>query len=134
MGYIEGLRYTPIIQESMTKTSRHRRKPVSTEPSVFDLARDEMFQHIIQCGVIGADPEHQAEWFTDTMTHMAQRWHELSAKELTDLRTLGERFARPARGAAAAPVVVAAPSSREVEDDTSAEVDAAVEELNAVSA
>jgi hypothetical protein len=117
----------------MTKTSRHRRKPVTTEPSVFDLARDEMFQHIIQCGVIGADPEHQAEWFTDTMTHMAQRWHELSPKEMTDLRTLGERFARPARGSAAAPVVVAAPQP-EADDESTADVDAAVEELNTVSA
>ncbi len=118
----------------MTKTSRHRRKPVNTEPSVFDLARDEMFQHIIQCGVIGADPEHQAEWFADTMTHMAQRWHELSPKELTDLRTLGERFARPARGAAAAAPVAPVATLEASDDDTTAEVDAAVDELDAVSA
>ena len=123
--------------------SRNRRKPVTTAPSAFDLARDEMFQHIIQCGVIGAEPEHQAEWFADTIVHMGQRWHELTPKELADLRTLGERFARPARGAqvpaaAAAPGVVA-------DDAVSAESEAApaeagesetadAEELDAVSA
>jgi hypothetical protein len=64
---------------------------------VFDLARDELFQHVIRCDVIGANPDHQAEWFSDTMQYMADRWHELSPKQLTELRTLGERFAQPAR-------------------------------------
>jgi hypothetical protein len=121
--------------------SRNRRKPVTTEPSVFDLARDEMFQHIIQCGVIGADPEHQAEWFADTIVHMGQRWHELTPKELADLRTLGERFARPARGAAAAPAaqpaVPATTSADAVDAEPAADVDtetADAEELDAVSA
>jgi hypothetical protein len=82
--------------------ARPRRKPVTTEPTLFDMARDELFQHIIQCGVIGADPEHQAEWFTDAMTQMAQRWHELTPAQIGELRTLGERFARPARVAVTA--------------------------------
>lgn len=92
--------------------SRSRRKPVSAEPTAFDQARDELFQHVIRCDVIGADPEHQAEWFSDTMSYMSDRWHELTPKQLTELRTLGERFAKPARSAPtseSAPVV-AAPS------------------------
>jgi hypothetical protein len=81
--------------------SRNRRKPVSAEPSAFDMARDELFQHIIRCDVIGADPEHQAEWFNATMSYMIERWHELTPKEQTELRTLGERFAQPPRSAPA---------------------------------
>jgi hypothetical protein len=77
--------------------SRNRRKPATAEPTVFDMARDELFQHIIRCDVIGADPQHQAEWFADTMSYMSDRWHELSPLQLTELRTLGERFAKPAR-------------------------------------
>ena len=79
--------------------SRNRRRPVSVEPTAFDMARDELFQHVIRCDVIGANPDHQAEWFNDTMQYMADRWHELTPKQLTELRTLGERFAQPARSA-----------------------------------
>jgi hypothetical protein len=82
--------------------SRNRRKPVSAAPTAFDLARDELFQHVIRCDVIGADPEHQADWFNETMAYMTDRWHELAPKQLTELRTLGERFAKPARSAPAA--------------------------------
>lgn len=71
-----------------------RRKPVA-EPTPFEQARDEMFQHIMRCGVIGAEPEHQTEWFADTMGYLGERYHELSPDELTELRTLGERFVQP---------------------------------------
>ena len=74
-----------------------RRQKVSTAPTVFEQARDEMFQHIMRCGVIGSDPEHQAEWFNDTMPYLADRYHELSETELGELRTLGERFSQPAK-------------------------------------
>jgi hypothetical protein len=115
--------------------SRNRRKPVTTAPSVFDLARDEMFQHIIQCGVIGAEPEHQAEWFADTIVHMGQRWHELTPKELADLRTLGERFARPARGAQAPTAAAPVGAADETEPAEASETESAeAEELDAVSA
>jgi hypothetical protein len=107
---------------------RNRRKSVSAAPSAFDLARDELFQHIIRSDVIGADPEHQAEWFSETMAYMSDRWHELNPKQLTELRTLGERFAKPARSAPVAPPAVAEPPAEE-------EVSESVEEsLNSVSA
>ncbi len=64
-------------------------------PTPFEEARDELFQHIMSCGVVGADPEHQKEWFDETMAYMTERYHELSPKELQELRTLGERFAQP---------------------------------------
>lgn len=56
-----------------------------------------MFQHVMRCGVIGSEPEHQKEWFDETMNYLAERYHELSKKEVTDLRVLGERFAAPTR-------------------------------------
>ena len=73
------------------------------QPAVFDQARDEMFQQIIQCGVIGADPAHQHDWFDETMGYFADRYHELTSDDLTKLRVLGERFIRPPRQVAAQP-------------------------------
>jgi len=66
-------------------------------PSPFEEARDEMFQQIMRCGVIGADPEHQSEWFSDTMRYLGERYHELTDAELNQLRQLGERFVQPPR-------------------------------------
>lgn len=78
----------------MAKQKARRRREVA-EPTPFEQARDEMFQHIMRCGVIGAQPEHQAEWFAETMRYLGERYHELSDSELKELRTLGERFAEP---------------------------------------
>ncbi|MBX3132093.1 MAG: hypothetical protein KF689_01745 [Gemmatimonadaceae bacterium] len=64
-------------------------------PSPFDDARNELFQHIMSCGVIGSLPEHQTEWFNETMQYLAERYHELSKQQIADLRVLGERFAAP---------------------------------------
>ncbi len=70
---------------------------MAAPPSAFDQARDELFQHIMRCGVIGSDPEHMREWFDETTAYFAGRYHELSKKEITDLRVLGERFAAPTK-------------------------------------
>jgi hypothetical protein len=114
--------------ESMSR-SRNRRKSVSAAPSAFDLARDELFQHISRCDVIGADPEHQAEWFSETMAYMADRWHELNPKQLVELRTIGERFAKPARTSSPAGPVAEVPVVEEGVDSESDE-----ESLDPVSA
>ncbi|MFM8301957.1 MAG: hypothetical protein ACKOC2_04655 [Gemmatimonadota bacterium] len=66
-------------------------------PSAFDQARDELFQHVISCGVIGSEPEHQQEWFDETMKYFAERYHELGSRQLAELRVLGERFAAPTK-------------------------------------
>ena len=63
----------------------------------FSQARDELFSHILRCGVIEALPEHQKDWFDDTMGYIADRYDDLSDQELAQLRTLGERYCQPVR-------------------------------------
>jgi hypothetical protein len=72
--------------------------PVTTP---FEEARDEMFQHIMKSGVIGAQPDDQKEWFDGAMGYLAERYHELSPKQISELRVLGERFSQPAKVKAA---------------------------------
>ena len=71
-------------------------------PTPFEQARDELFQHIMTCGVVGADLEHQHEWFGETMKYFAERYPELSEGQVSDLRKLGERFAQPPKARASA--------------------------------
>lgn len=78
----------------MATNIRNRRKEVSV-PTPFEQARDEMFQQVIRCGVPQAAPEHQVEWFDETMAYLEDRYHELSKEELSELRTLGLRFSQP---------------------------------------
>jgi hypothetical protein len=66
-----------------------------TSPTTFDQARDELFSHILRCGVLEAGPEHQKEWFDDTMLYLTDRYEGLTEGQLQDLRVLGERFCRP---------------------------------------
>jgi hypothetical protein len=73
--------------------NRTTKAPVA--PSPFEEARDEMFQHIMRCGVVGSDPEHQEEWFNETMAYMTERYPELSTEQIDELRKLGSRFAQP---------------------------------------
>lgn len=77
-------------------TKKIRRRPIAA-PTPFEEARDELFQHIMRCGVIGSAEEHQVEWFADTMKYMKERYPELDATRLAELQTLGERFCRPAK-------------------------------------
>lgn len=74
--------------------NRQKKRDVAL-PSPFEQARDEMFQHIIRCGVLQASPEHQKEWFDQTLEYLADRYHELEPTEVGELRTLGERFCQP---------------------------------------
>jgi hypothetical protein len=88
---------------------KHVSRPSSTAIATpLDEARDELFQHIMTCGVIGADPAHQSEWFEDTLRYLADRYHELSAADLKQLRVLGERFVQPPKSKAATEEVSAA--------------------------
>ena len=57
--------------------------------------RDEMFSHILRCGVIEALPEHQKDWFDDTMQYIADRYEDLADEQLGQLRQLGERYCQP---------------------------------------
>jgi hypothetical protein len=69
----------------------------SLEAASFAQARDELFSHILRCGVIDALPEHQKDWFDDTMGYIADRYDDLSKDEQAQLRTLGERYCQPVR-------------------------------------
>ena len=82
----------------MAKSQRNsggRRYAAPVEPSPFEQARDELFQHIMRCGVVGALPEHIEEWFADTIKYMTERFPELSEQQIGELKTLGLRFAQP---------------------------------------
>jgi hypothetical protein len=76
----------------MAKTREPRKTAI---PTNFEQARDELFSHILRCGVLEAAPEHQKEWFDDTMLYLADRYEDLAAQELEQLRTLGERYCQP---------------------------------------
>jgi hypothetical protein len=75
-----------------------KKKPRSSSEALsFAQARDELFSHILRCGVIEALPEHQKDWFDDTMGYVADRYEDLTEEELAELRTLGERYCKPVR-------------------------------------
>lgn len=64
-------------------------------PSAQDQARDELFSHILRCGVLEAEPQHQKEWMDDTMQYLADRYNDLTEEQLAEVRVLGERYCRP---------------------------------------
>ena len=74
---------------------KSRRPSTPAGPTPFEESRDELFQHIIRCGVIGAEQEHAVEWFDETMRYLQERYPELSTEQLGELRVLGTRFAQP---------------------------------------
>jgi len=78
---------------SKQKPRYTRSAPQAATP--FEEARDEMFQHIMKCGVIGATADDQKEWFDDTLLYLADRFTDLTETELGELRLLGERYCRP---------------------------------------
>ncbi len=76
----------------MSKKKTRRETATAT---TFDQARDELFSHILRCQVLEALPEHQKEWFDDTMQYIGERYHDLAEEQVTQLRQLGERFCQP---------------------------------------
>lgn len=81
---------------------KSRKSGPSSSPNAFEEARDELFQHIMTCGVAEADSEHQHEWFDETMKYFAERYPELDEQQVKELRKLGERFAQPPKARASA--------------------------------
>lgn len=84
----------------MAKPKSNKSSPGN--PTAFEQARDELFQHIMSCGVVDADHEHQHEWFEETMKYFAERYPELGEVQVKELRKLGERFAQPPKARASA--------------------------------
>ena len=72
-----------------------KRSTKQTNPTVLEKARDELYSHILRCGVLQATTEHQKEWFDDTIEYMAERYPALSEDDVADLRRLGERYCQP---------------------------------------
>jgi len=85
--------HTHKTRIELSKARKAARKPYI--PTTFEQARDEMFSHILRCGVLEAAVEHQSAWFDDTMDYLAERYDALTDQELDELRTLGERYCRP---------------------------------------
>jgi hypothetical protein len=81
-------------QEFMAKKTQRTSSPAAAQ-APYEECRDELFQHIMRCGVIGSAPEHQEEWFAETMKYLTDRYPELNETQLNELRTLGLRFAQP---------------------------------------
>lgn len=76
----------------MAKSKKPRKQYI---PTTMEQARDELFSHILRCGVLEAAEEHRKDWFDDAMEYLAERYETLTAAELGQLRTLGERYCRP---------------------------------------
>lgn len=91
------------------RQSHPRRETAAPEP--FEEARNELFQHIIRCGVLQAAAEHQQEWFDETMTYLAERFPELEPGQIMELRATGLRFCAPPRTAAESADAVASTAS-----------------------
>lgn len=66
------------------------------EPTVLERARDELFSHIQRCGVLEAVDNQREEWLSDTIEYLAERYPDLNASDLDDLRTMGDRYCSPA--------------------------------------
>ena len=77
-----------------TQKNRFRKETVRAA-TPFEEARDELFQQIMRCGVVGSATEDQRDWFDNTMDYLAERYHELAPSEVDELRVLGERFVQP---------------------------------------
>src|SRR5439155_1383897 len=70
----------PVQREerSTPRMAKKRSEPRKmSAPTPFEQARDELFSHILRCGVLEATPEHQKEWFDDTMLYLAERYDAL---------------------------------------------------------
>ncbi len=76
-------------------SNRKQSSRQSASNSTFEQARDELFSHILRCGVIEAEPEQQKAWMDDTMQYVAERYVDLDEEQHEKLRVLGERFCQP---------------------------------------
>ena len=61
----------------------------------YDQARDELFSHILRCGVLEASEQHKKDWFDDTMEYLEDRYEALSDGELAGIRRLGQQYCQP---------------------------------------
>ena len=60
-----------------------------------DRARDELFSHIHQCGVLEATDDQPVEWMEETIEFMGERYPALTPRDLKELHEIGMRFCQP---------------------------------------
>jgi len=77
------------------KKSRDRKRPAPREADSFEMARNELFSAIHQCGVMHAPDSERDEWMADTVSFLAERHPELTATQVKELRDVGMRFCQP---------------------------------------
>lgn len=58
-------------------------------------ARDELFSHIHQCGVLEATDDQKVEWMNETIEFMGERYPMLTKRDLQELHEMGMRFCQP---------------------------------------
>ncbi|MFQ5889954.1 MAG: hypothetical protein ACE5JR_07860 [Gemmatimonadota bacterium] len=66
------------------------------EPTALEKARDELFSHIMRCGVLDAETDQRTEWMSDTVQYLAERYPALTHGELDQLKQIGHRYCQPA--------------------------------------
>jgi hypothetical protein len=76
-------------------SNKRKEKGSAESTPLFDQARDELFSHILRCGVIEAEPEQQKAWMDDTLGYLAERYVDLTEEQLGEIRQLGDRFCQP---------------------------------------
>jgi hypothetical protein len=79
----------------MTTNNKKKVNRTTVGPTSFDQARDELFSHILRCGVIEADLEQQKAWLDDTMQYIVERYNDLDEEQVNQIRLLGDRFCQP---------------------------------------
>src|ERR1043165_4394696 len=92
---MRGPRPAPPIPSQGRCMSNKRKADRASGPSLAEQARDELFSHIVRCGVTDAEPEHQKEWLDDTLGYLAERYPALSDTGLAEGGRLAERFCKP---------------------------------------
>lgn len=64
--------------------------------TILDIARDELFSHVIRCDVLDAHMSARLEWLEDTLDYMRQRYPQLTDLQTEQLNVLGKRFLKQA--------------------------------------
>ncbi len=79
----------------MARKTRERKRPAPRPADGFELARNELFSAIHQCGVMRAPEEERNEWMDDTVNFLAERHPDLTSAQISELREVGIRFCQP---------------------------------------
>ena len=79
----------------MSKRKTRRKEYV---PTAVEQARDELFSHILRCGVLEAADEQRKEWFDDTMEYLAERYEDLTPEPAAGAADAGGAVLPAGRG------------------------------------